>query len=156
MAISYIRTGVLHIMCLYFCVTIMVSKGAKRKTREPPPTYGWCKGPHGPRSRVPAQSGYQGYCKSCYRERFPEEFAEKLRKRKKMCGYCGTQKELIGGFCKPCRRSRECVCCSAVNTNQRAPFCKHCGGLRKKLGADGERLALWCSTCTTEEELEML
>ena len=39
-----------------------------------------------------------------------------------------------------------------MNTNQKAPSCKHCGRLRKQLGADAERLALWCLACTTEKE----
>ena len=64
---------------LYFGVIIVVSSGARKK--EPPPVYGWCKGAHGRKSRKPAKSCYQGYCKSCFRVRFPQEFAEKLRKR---------------------------------------------------------------------------
>ena len=136
----------------YFGVTIVFSRGARKKGCEPPPRCGWCKGVHGAQRQVPAQSGCQGYCKSCFRQRFPEESAEKLRKRKRTCGKCGTQEELTAGFCKPCRKSRECANCSQVNINPKAPSCKHCGSLRKQVGADAERLALWCLACTTEKE----
>ena len=141
-----------RVLQFYFGVTIVFSRGTRKKGCEPPPRCGWCKGAHGAQSQVPAQSGCQGYCKSCFRQRFPEESADKLRKRTRTCGYCGTQKELIAGFCKPCRKSRECANCSQVNINPKAPSCKHCGRLRKQLGADAERLALWCLVCTNEKE----
>ena len=43
-----------------------------------------------------AQSGHQGYCKSCFRVHFPELHAEKQVARRKTCLCCGLSKELHG------------------------------------------------------------
>ena len=56
------------------------------------------------------------------------------------------------GFCRPCRRARAYDSCNEVNVNPAAVACISCRGRRKPIGAHADRLALWCSKCTAQEE----
>ena len=70
------------------------------------PAAGWCKGYLRTQSpKVPAQSGHRGYCKSCYKECFPSDYAAKAAARKQKHQECAVRKEtkeLLGTLCKPC------------------------------------------------------
>ena len=79
--------------------------------KAPNPLYGWCKTMHKPLKA--AQSGYEGYCKSCYQQKFPEKHRSKQDSRMLICGYCGEKRELVHGSCKPCSRARACASCGA-------------------------------------------
>ena len=57
------------------------------------PLYGWCKGSHRPKKK--AQSGYNNYCKACFKKKFPAEYAEKAAKRMKHCVICSNEGELV-------------------------------------------------------------
>ena len=103
------------------------------------PAAGWCKSKHQPRK--PAQSGYDGYCKACFRERFPQRFAEKQQNRKQSCRVCGSHAELSGGTCRPCLRRRTCGKCERFDETAELPLCRHCKTLR-----------LLCSECMSPEE----
>lgn len=103
------------------------------------PAAGWCKSKHQPRK--PAQSGYDGYCKACFRERFPQRFAEKQQSRKQSCRVCGSHAELSGGTCRPCLRRRTCGKCQRFDETVELPLCRHCRTLR-----------LLCSECMSPEE----
>ena len=120
------------------------------------PLHGYCK-TKGCRTkdneRKPAQSGYDGYCKSCYKAKHPKLYAGKAQARQRKCSFCSTVKEVLGnGFCKPCTRARSCATCSAVNKDRAAPACFRCNARRKRLGVAQDVLALWCIACTTVEE----
>ncbi len=119
----------------------------------PPPLHGWCRTKHRPKKA--AQSGFDGYCKACFRQYFPKKHATKLAQRAKTkCGFC---KKLVDGcqndVCSPCFLARSCDGCSAVNLNASAPCCTHCPELREKLGAAQPRLVLWCASCSSASEL---
>lgn len=105
-------------------------------------------------SRCPkrAQTGYDGFCKGCFRKRFPKQYAEKDLRRKKVCPVCGLGRELIGGVCKPCARARKCKGCGDVNRDPSAAVCSRCRKRRHNQGARELRLALWCRKCTTAGE----
>ena len=107
-------------------------------------------------SRCPryAQTGYGGFCKGCFRKRFPIEYAQKDLRRKKECPLCGLGRELLGGICKPCARARKCKRCGDVNRDQSAAACSRCRKRRHSMGAREFRLALWCRQCTTAAERE--
>ena len=135
--------------------TPMKKRGSKptsmKASYKDKPKYGWCKTRHTPRK--PAQSGHLGYCKACYKKKFPRKFAIKKKTRSKPCPYCGNQRELtVAGFCKPCTKSRSCKSCSAVNVNRYAPICSMCFKRRSLMGATQAALALWCEACTTPEQ----
>ena len=121
------------------------------------PTYGWCCKKHSP--RVAAQSGHvdskgNRYCRSCFRQFCPRLYAEIQKRRLDECGYCGETKELQKGFCRPCRRARECKTCRAFNSEPDASVCVSCCERRVALGATAQQLASWCLKCTTLEERE--
>ena len=42
--------------------------------------------------KTQAQSGHGGYCKACYKKRFPEAYAEKTQSRKRKCAVCVSNK----------------------------------------------------------------
>ena len=133
-----------------------VPSNAAKKT-DTAPIFGWCAGSHRPRK--PAQSGYTDargnrYCKPCYREKFPRLYAQKIQRRKEACGFCGKDRELSQGFCKPCIAARACDTCGEVNTVRSAMLCTNCGTQRQALGAVGARLALWCLICTSADDRE--
>ena len=44
-------------------------------------------------TRAP-QTGYEGYCKLCFRTKYPQRHAEKQERRRKRCACCGETKEL--------------------------------------------------------------
>ena len=90
------------------------------------PLYGWCCGKHRP--PVAAQSGYvdekgNRYCKRCFRLHCPSLYAKKQEQRKAKCSYCGSSKVLEKGFCRPCRRARQCETCGEVNVDHDATVC---------------------------------
>ena len=124
-----------------------LSGGMPEKPVRQEPAAGWCVTRHRPKK--PAQSGYRGtdglpYCKPCFRQKFPRLFELKNEARKHNCCFCGSLKDLVGGYCKPCRRVRGCEECGEVNANQTAEGCRKCGG---------DRLALWCAACHGEAAL---
>ena len=100
------------------------------------------------------QSGYEGYCKSCFRLKYPARHASKQERRRKQCPCCGETKELhSSGVCRPCMRARSCESCSKVNVAVEASFCPTCQLQREKLGATRQRLAMWCTECFSTAQL---
>lgn len=117
-----------------------------------------------------AQTGFEGYCKKCYKVMSPKKHSQKLAQRSKHCSICSERKELVWALvrktpsrrlpkktsvtnsmvqiCKPCYRAWKCNDCSAVNPQLCAVICGGCSGAREKLGAAQRRLALWCIYCT--------
>ena len=134
---------------LLFCICYLDSAfGAKQKQE---PRTGWCLTKHKPPKA--AQSGYEGYCKTCYKEKFPEKHAAKLQRRNKPCPCCGQCLDLrANGYCKSCITSRSCARCGDVSHDQSAVACSSCSVLREQLGATQQRLALWCGSCYSMEE----
>ena len=119
------------------------------------PTYGWCCKCFDNAQSAHVDSKGNRYCKSCFKEFCPRLHAKLLNQRRHShseCGYCGEIKELQQGFCRPCRRARECQTCRAVNEGFEATVCVSCCKRRKALGASAQKLAAWCLTCTTLEE----
>ena len=121
------------------------------------PHAGWCAARHRPLK--PAQSGYRDldgklYCKPCLRHKFPTLYEKKQILRKSSCAFCRHKKELVRGFCKPCRSARECDQCHEVNEDIHARPCMHCIKRRRALGAVADKLALWCLSCATQEDRE--
>ena len=122
------------------------------------PAAGWCQGyskKHRP--RVPAQTGFEPYCKACYKEAFPRKAAAKLaarRAKQQECRLCGNVRELTEGVCRPCRRGRACheKGCKNVNVDPDAPQCPACSASRTARGAAEGKLAMWCPQHTTEEQ----
>ena len=141
-------------LCLYFflvCVWWSIVEGGKDSGKPHTPTNGWCKTKHRPKKA--AQSGYCGYCKSCFREKFPKKYEDKQQRRKKLCFYCQDAKEIqSNGFCKPCTSARSCDQCASVNVDKEAQVCRSCAPRRGRQGAGQERLAIWCSSCHSQEE----
>ena len=124
--------------------TIFLTSALPGGAPKPKLAAGWCPTKHTYRAK--AQSGYRGddgllYCRPCLRRKFPERYAEKQAGRRKPCSFCGGVKELIGGFCKPCRTVRACNTCSAVNLDASASQCQRC--LER-------RLVVWCTGCSNE------
>ena len=108
----------------------------------------------GKKCRKAPQSGYEGYCKSCFRLKFPSRHASKQERRRKECPCCGETKELhSSGVCRPCMRARSCESCSKVNVAVEASFCPTCELQREKLGATRQRLAMWCTECFSTAQL---
>ena len=131
-----------------------LSEAGKGQGTPPAPTAGWCKTKHRPKK--PAQSGHRGFCKACFREKFPKEHEEKQRQRKNTCSYCHDYKDIqSNGFCKPCISARSCDRCDGVNVKRKAPTCSFCVTTRDGLGAGQHRLALWCASCYSEVERKL-
>ena len=104
------------------------------------PAAGWCKTQHRPLK--PAHSGYDGYCKACFRDLFPDKYFAKQQKRNHACRMCGGVGEVLRGLCRPCVRLRTCATCAAVNEKeepQRCLECKQCP-------------SLWCRECTSFDD----
>ena len=124
--------------------------------RDPPPAAGWCKTKGcktKDNNRKPAQSGLDGYCKICFRKKFPAQHSAMQQRRFKVCSICEESKDLTAeGICKPCKKTRSCESCSLVNLDKSAVACAHCAEARKKQGATKDRLAMWCSTCYDDEQ----
>ena len=96
--------------------------GAQQKVEVP--LYGWCQMKKRCLGTGKAQSGYDGYCKPCFRVQFPKRWAEQMRCRKKSCSFCGSTRELsAAGFCKPCSKARSCAISYAVNEDKQAGTC---------------------------------
>ena len=116
------------------------------------PRYGWCKGKHEPNNPRPAQSGHDGYCKTCFRQLFPERFRAKQDARKQECEMCQEVKELVKGICKTCRRERKCHIdkCDWINKEVDAVRCWAC--TRTKIGAKNARLVMACPYHTSAEQ----
>ena len=107
------------------------------------------------RPKKPAQSGYENYCKACFKEKFPRKFARLIAKRySNPCRLCNEERELSGaGICKRCDRARSCNICSEVNEKNRALQCKACAATRRGCGGQQIRLAMWCTTCFAPEQI---
>ena len=70
---------------------------------------------------VAAQSGYDGYCKRCFKTLFAALHRAKQLQRLKPCIACMQLKELYAtGLCKPCTRARLKRTCFVLVT------CDHC------------------------------
>ena len=120
----------------FFCLVLIIMRCKGKKCRKAP------------------QSGYEGYCKSCFRLKFPSRHASKQERRRKECPCCGETKELhSSGVCRPCMRARSCESCSKVNVVVEASFCPTCELQREKLGATRQRLAMWCTDCFSTQQL---
>ena len=101
-----------------------------------------------------AQSGYRGtdgllYCKTCLRDKFPDVYAAKQKNIIPQCPLCNSHVMLIGGICRPCRKSRACAKCTDLNTDLGAIRCAIC-----RPGAREKRLALWCRKCSSNADRE--
>ena len=101
------------------------------------PRAGWCKTLHRPLK--PAQSGYEGYCKTCFRDLFPDKYFAKQQKRNHPCRICGGVGEVLRGLCRPCVRLRTCASCTAVNEEEEPQRCVKCK----------QSPSLWCRGCTS-------
>jgi hypothetical protein len=115
------------------------------------PTAALCHTRHNPLQK--AQSGYDGYCKACYRSLFPRAYADKLSARQKQCCYCGESKELLGNSCRPCLRLRTCATCADVCVARRPSLCRYCVGENGRTRR--KHLVLWCTTCTSADERKL-
>ena len=144
---SYNAIAVLTLLLCYGSVIFVLA--GKVKPLKPP--YGWCQTNHSPRK--PAQSGYKGYCKQCYKQIFPDDHKIKHAKRKAECKFCRSVAELTqAGYCRPCARARSCEGCGEVNIDSNARICVGCSSNREAMGAKQDRLAMWCLTCTSTQE----
>ncbi len=123
-------------------------------------TVPFCRGSCRPKTLE--QSGYNNYCKSCFKEKLPKKFAQLTAERySNPCRLCGEKNELTAaGICMPCTRARSCSSCKEVNEKKRAPQCKHCAaallGSRSRgrgVLAQQARLAMWCTTCFAPEQI---
>ena len=133
--------GLSWFYALIFCAFSVTPAAAVHK-----PQPGWCRTAHRPKKK--AQTGYDGYCKLCFKSKFPEKYAEKNARRHRQCVVCLQERELVHKlFCKPCFRARSCEKCGAVNREEVAVQCWACLGSREALGATQRRLAMWCSAC---------
>ena len=113
--------------------------------------HGWCRTKH--RIRKRAKTGFQGYCKMCFKKKFPAAYAVKEARRSSTCVLCGSTAQLSkAGHCRPCRRARCCEGCGAMNAEPKAPSCVVCPTRRDLLRAKKHRLALWCLKCTGAAE----
>ena len=123
-------------------------------------TVHYCRGSCNPKK--PAQSSYDNYCKTCFKEKFPRKFAQMTAERySNPCRLCGEKDLLTGaGICRPCNKARSCSSCKELNEKKRAPRCKRCAdtllGLRSRgRGRDAQqaRLAMWCTKCFAPEQI---
>ena len=57
------------------------------------PLYGWCSGRHP--APKPAQSGMEGLCKVCYKEKHPLKYANIVAGRKRRCVICLRFGEMV-------------------------------------------------------------
>ncbi len=119
-----------------------------------PPAAGWCRTKHRPPKAAQSAACFKGYCKACFKEKFPKEHAKKQQERiSETCGSCRQKKETdAAGYCRPCRNARCCDLCGEMNVNRKSPQCARCEIKRSALGACQPRLALWCLSCTTETD----
>ena len=124
---------------IFFGVTLV------RRARAMPNVRKLCRGYHRPKKDTPfAQSGYDGYCKACYKLKNPDEYAAKQKARKRACRFCFEERELVrDGMCKPCLRERACQenGCSWVNVEPSPPRCVACAGQVKHNSATAARCA---------------
>ena len=143
---------ILRLFFQVFCLCTLVRRAHAGKVQPN------CRGPHKPRRGEPypkAQTGYDGYCKSCFKEKFPAEYRLKQEKRRKKCRFCGQQRELVGGvMCKPCHRSRVChhPDCSWFNESEEPTLCVACESREKNPSCTEKRCAMACPTHTSEAE----
>ncbi len=120
-----------------------------------------CRGSCNPKK--PAQSNYDNYCRTCFKEKFPRKFAQMTAELySNPCRLCGEKDLLTGaGICRPCNKARSCSSCKEVNEKKRAPHCKHCAAAllgsvtRSNSGrpAQQPRLATWCTKCFGPEQI---
>ena len=152
MRVAAVLSGVLWVWVCLATGAWSAKRGTNpTKKRGTNPTKKWCRTRH--TSPVPAQSGYQGYCKQCFKQEFPRKYAQKAQRRLKVCPYCGNEREMTAaGFCKPCTKARSCKVCSAVNVDRNAATCSMCFQRRASMGATQAALTLWCESCTTLEQ----
>ena len=67
---------------------------------------------------------------------------------------CGNVQEMVAnGLCRPCHRSRSCETCHGVNFDVAARVCDRCSETRQMQGASQGRLAMWCATCNTPDQI---
>eukprot|EP00959_Pyramimonas_sp_CCMP1952_P039172 820018-Pyramimonas_sp.AAC.1 len=115
-----------------------------------------CRGRHEAKKTTPfAQSGYDGYCKGCYRTLFPDAYNEKQAARKSTCKFCGLSRELVNKtMCKPCARQRSCHVdgCTWFNQEGNPLRCTACDNRTTKAHAIAKLCAMRCPTHTTAEE----
>ena len=143
--------GVVRLFFQVFCFGILVRRAHAGKIQP-------CRGKHKPRRGEPypnAQTGYDGYCKSCFKEKFPAEYRLKQEQRKKKCRFCGQQRELIRGvMCKPCHRSRAChhPDCSWFNESSEPTLCVACESRGNNPQCTEKRCAMACPTHTSAAE----
>ena len=97
-----------------WCLIATVAAGGKT------PLYGWCKGSHRPKK--PAQSGYDGYCKLCYKEKFPRKYVVKQKARQQVCRICQKTTEVVNSICRPCSRLHCCHTCNNMNEAADTPM----------------------------------
>ena len=107
-------------------VTSALRGGGPKRSSGPPPAAGWCANRHKPLKA--AQSGYRGtdgrlYCKAFFRKMLPDLHEAKMAHRKSTCQFCSSCKDLVGGFCRPCRTKRACSSCGDMNIDQDAVVC---------------------------------
>ena len=112
------------------------------------------------RPKKPAQSGYENYCKSCYKKKFPRKFSRLTAERySHACELCGEKDLRTGaGVCKPCIKARSCSSCDEINMKKRAAHCKRCpaalfGSWSRGRGSRQARLARWCTKCFAPEQI---
>ena len=142
------RTWIFSFLCYAFCLLVLCGSADGVATT---PAAGWCRAKHTPAKA--AQSGFDGYCKSCYKEKHPKKYAAKVSGRKVKCKFCSKLRESGGGnLCKPCMRARSCESCAASNLAKSSAICSRCHAFRASLGAAQSRLAMWCVTCTSAVE----
>ena len=138
-------------VCLVVASTCLWELEAGKKEPAKTPLYGWCRTRHRPLKA--AQSGYDGYCKLCFKELFPKAYAKKQGGRKGTCTFCGEAADIArAGFCKSCVRARSCDECGEVSCDVNARACTSCSSARTKLDASQGILALWCPHHTSAEE----
>ena len=128
----------LYIFVVFAYVCAWCALGVKEISSKPP-SAGWCRSKHRPKKA--AQSGFDGYCKACYREKHPRKYAAKSAGRKKMCVSCSEVCEIgRANLCRPCLRARSCDSCDAVSLRKSAAACGNCHTLHESLGATRSRL----------------
>ena len=139
-----------YLLLLAICSSFLPSEGAKALPKGKPNAAGVCKERA---CKTTSQSGFAGYCKKCFRVKFPQAYAKKLRERLKECLSCGEAKDLRStGLCKACTSARSCDFCQEVNLEPKARTCPSCETTRSLLGATRKRLAMWCAACFTEDQ----
>ena len=112
------------------------------------------------RPKKPAQSGYENYCKSCYKKKFPRKFYRLTAERySHACELCGEKDLRTGaGVRKPCIEACSCSSCDEINMKKRAAHCKRCpaalfGSWSRGRGSRQARLARWCTKCFAPEQI---